>query len=211
MGAVLTAAQVNEPQRADRVGGAGDAGAARVARARGVERGRGGRSARERDHLASPSRSSCCTCARWRGQLFGDERAATPVAFTGGMLTKGTTLRKRLEQRLKSAVPGAQLRRGRSESGARSGARCAALRGRDDRRQPTAPSSGVDGQVAARARSPALTSATSSAFVRRRDDGRHAERLARECIGHRRVLRRQLERCPPTAPSRPSRGSCRRG
>ena len=42
-------------------------------------------------------------------QLFGDERAATPVALTGGMLTKGTTLRKRLEHRLKSAVPGAQI------------------------------------------------------------------------------------------------------
>ena len=42
-------------------------------------------------------------------QLFGDERAATPVAFTGGMLPKGTTLRQRLEQRLRSAVPGAQL------------------------------------------------------------------------------------------------------
>ena len=42
-------------------------------------------------------------------QLFGDERAATPVAVTGGMLTRGTTLRKRLEHRLKSAVPGAQL------------------------------------------------------------------------------------------------------
>lgn len=42
-------------------------------------------------------------------QLFGDERAAIPVAFTGGMLKKGATLRKRLEQRLKSAVPGAQV------------------------------------------------------------------------------------------------------
>jgi glucosamine kinase len=42
-------------------------------------------------------------------QLFGDERAATPVAFTGGMLTRGTTLRKRLEHRLRSAVPGAQV------------------------------------------------------------------------------------------------------
>ncbi|MBA3671200.1 MAG: hypothetical protein H0W68_04140 [Gemmatimonadaceae bacterium] len=44
--------------------------------------------------------------------LFGDERAAVPVAFTGGMLTRGTTLRKRLEQRLRSAVPGAQLHAG---------------------------------------------------------------------------------------------------
>jgi glucosamine kinase len=42
-------------------------------------------------------------------QLFGDERAAAPVAFSGGMLTRGTPLRKRLEQRLKSAVPGAQI------------------------------------------------------------------------------------------------------
>ena len=41
--------------------------------------------------------------------LFGDERAAIPVAFTGGLLTKRTTLRKRLEQRLRSAVPGAQV------------------------------------------------------------------------------------------------------
>jgi glucosamine kinase len=43
-------------------------------------------------------------------QLFGDERAAVPVALSGGMLSRGSTLRKRLEHRLKSAVPGAQLR-----------------------------------------------------------------------------------------------------
>ena len=39
-------------------------------------------------------------------QLFGDERAALQVALSGGMLSKGATLRKRLEHRLKSAVPG---------------------------------------------------------------------------------------------------------
>jgi glucosamine kinase len=43
-------------------------------------------------------------------QLFGDERAALNVALSGGMLSRGTTLRKRLEHRLKSAVPGAQIR-----------------------------------------------------------------------------------------------------
>ena len=43
-------------------------------------------------------------------QLFGDERAAVAVALTGGMLSRGTTLRKRLEHRLRSAVPGAQVR-----------------------------------------------------------------------------------------------------
>lgn len=42
-------------------------------------------------------------------QLFGDERAALPVALSGGMLSRGSTLRKRLEHRLKSAVPGAQV------------------------------------------------------------------------------------------------------
>jgi glucosamine kinase len=43
-------------------------------------------------------------------QLFGDERASLPVAFSGGMLSRGSTLRKRLEHRLKSAVPGANIR-----------------------------------------------------------------------------------------------------
>jgi glucosamine kinase len=42
-------------------------------------------------------------------QLFGDERATVPVALTGGMLARGSALRKRLEHRLKSAVPGASV------------------------------------------------------------------------------------------------------
>lgn len=43
-------------------------------------------------------------------QLFADERAAVPVALAGGLMTRGSSLRKRLEHRLKSAVPGAQVR-----------------------------------------------------------------------------------------------------
>jgi len=43
-------------------------------------------------------------------QLFGDERAAMGVALSGGMLQRGSALRKRLEHRLKSSVPGAQVR-----------------------------------------------------------------------------------------------------
>lgn len=43
-------------------------------------------------------------------QLFGDERSSVPVAMSGGLLKKGSLLRKRLEQRLRSAVPGANLR-----------------------------------------------------------------------------------------------------
>lgn len=42
--------------------------------------------------------------------LFVDERAAVPVALAGGLLARGGGLRRRLEQRLKSAVPGAQIR-----------------------------------------------------------------------------------------------------
>jgi glucosamine kinase len=45
-------------------------------------------------------------------KLFGDDRAAIPVAFSGGLLHKGSFLRKRLEHRLKSAVPGAQVKPG---------------------------------------------------------------------------------------------------
>ena len=43
-------------------------------------------------------------------QLFTDERAAVSVALSGGLMERGSPLRKRLEQRLKSAVPGAQVR-----------------------------------------------------------------------------------------------------
>ncbi|HEU4748797.1 MAG TPA: BadF/BadG/BcrA/BcrD ATPase family protein [Gemmatimonadaceae bacterium] len=43
-------------------------------------------------------------------QLFSDERAAVSVALSGGLMHRGSLLRKRLEQRLKSAVPGAQVR-----------------------------------------------------------------------------------------------------
>lgn len=43
-------------------------------------------------------------------RCFTDERAAIPVAFAGGLLSRGSLVRKRLEQRLKSAVPGATVR-----------------------------------------------------------------------------------------------------
>jgi glucosamine kinase len=43
-------------------------------------------------------------------RVFGDERATIPVAFSGGLLQKGSLLRKKLEQRIRSAVPGSQIR-----------------------------------------------------------------------------------------------------
>jgi glucosamine kinase len=43
-------------------------------------------------------------------QLFVDERAAIPVALSGGLLERRSPLRRRLEHRLKTAVPGAHVR-----------------------------------------------------------------------------------------------------
>lgn len=43
-------------------------------------------------------------------KCFGDERASIPVALHGGVLARTNLIRKRLEQRLKSAVPGATVR-----------------------------------------------------------------------------------------------------
>lgn len=42
-------------------------------------------------------------------QLFGDERASVHVALAGGLMRPRSTLRKRLEHRLRAAVPGAQI------------------------------------------------------------------------------------------------------
>jgi N-acetylglucosamine kinase-like BadF-type ATPase len=43
-------------------------------------------------------------------RLFGDERAAISVALSGGLLERGSLLKRLVEHRLKSAVPGAQVR-----------------------------------------------------------------------------------------------------
>jgi glucosamine kinase len=42
-------------------------------------------------------------------QLFVDERAALPVALGGGLLSRGSFMRRLVEHRLKTAVPGATL------------------------------------------------------------------------------------------------------
>ena len=43
-------------------------------------------------------------------RLFADERASAPVALGGGLLAPGSPLRRRVEHRLRSAAPGAQIR-----------------------------------------------------------------------------------------------------
>jgi glucosamine kinase len=57
-------------------------------------------------------------------RLFGDERAAIPVAITGGMMGRGSLLKRFVEHRLKSAVPGAQVRH-ETVDGARGAVRAA--------------------------------------------------------------------------------------
>lgn len=44
-------------------------------------------------------------------RLFIDERAAVPVAITGGLVQRGSYMRKLVEHRMKSAVPGAIVHR----------------------------------------------------------------------------------------------------
>jgi glucosamine kinase len=108
MGAVLTAAQVNEPQ--ELIAWAAAATPATLATLAPVVSSVADAGDLRANAIISLAVEELVLHVRALArQLFGDERAATPVALTGGMLTRGTTLRKRLEHRLRSAVPGAQL------------------------------------------------------------------------------------------------------
>jgi glucosamine kinase len=111
IGAVLTAAQVNEPQ--ELVAWAAQATPAQLATLAPVVSAVADTGDLRANAIISLAVEELVLHVRALArQLFGDERAAAPVAFTGGMLTKGSTLRKRLEHRLRSAVPGAQLHAG---------------------------------------------------------------------------------------------------
>ena len=108
VGAVLTAAQVNEPQ--ELVAWAAQATPAVFASLAPVVSSVADAGDLRANAILSLAVEELVLHVRTLARsLFGDERAATPVAFTGGILTRGTTMRKRLEQRLRSAVPGAQV------------------------------------------------------------------------------------------------------
>jgi glucosamine kinase len=108
IGAVLTAAQVNEPR--ELIAWAAQATPALLATLAPVVSSVADSGDLRANAIISLAVEELVLHVRALArQLFGDERAAAPVAFSGGMLTRGTTLRKRLEQRLKSAVPGAQV------------------------------------------------------------------------------------------------------
>lgn len=109
VGAVLTAAQVNEPS--DLVGWAARAGQGELATLAPAVLGSAESGDVRADALVTMAAEELVLHVRALArQLFGDERAAVPVALMGGLLSRGSFLRKRVEQRLRSAVPGAQVR-----------------------------------------------------------------------------------------------------
>ncbi len=107
-GAILTAAQVNETS--DLIPWAAAAAAAQLATLAPVVLSVAQAGDLRANALVSLAVEELALHVRALArQLFGDERAAIPVALSGGMLQRGSMLRKRLEHRLKSAVPGASV------------------------------------------------------------------------------------------------------
>lgn len=110
LGAVLTATQCDEPE--DLVAWSANASVSDIAALAPVVL----RVADQGDQRASTLSAMAAeelvlhvrTLAR---RLFLDERAALPVALTGGLLERRSLLRKLVEHRLRSAVPGATVLR----------------------------------------------------------------------------------------------------
>jgi glucosamine kinase len=107
-GAILTAAQVNETQ--DLIAWAAEAAPRQLATLAPVVLSVADSGDLRANALVSLAVEELVLHVRALArQLFADERAALPVALSGGLLSRGSTLRKRLEHRLKSAVPGASV------------------------------------------------------------------------------------------------------
>ena len=107
-GAILTAAQVNDVS--DLITWASDASPAQLASlAPAVASTADAGDLRANAILSLAAEELVLHVRTLARQLFVDERAACPVALAGGLLRPGAPLRKRVEHRLKSAVPGAQL------------------------------------------------------------------------------------------------------
>jgi glucosamine kinase len=109
VGAILTAAQVNDVNGL--VGWAGMATPADLATLAPVVASVADAGDLRANSLLSMASEELVLHVRTLArQLFGDERASVPVAFAGGLLSPGAPLRKRVEHRMKTAVPGGQLR-----------------------------------------------------------------------------------------------------
>jgi len=109
VGAVLTAAQTDDPT--DLIAWAASATAGQLAALAPVVVAVADQGDRRANALLALACEELALHVRTLSRvLFTDERAAVPVALGGGLLAPGALLRKRVEQRLKSAAPGATLR-----------------------------------------------------------------------------------------------------
>lgn len=108
LGAVLTAAELNEP--GELVAWAAQSTPAQLAMlaATVVSAAEGG-DLRANSILDLAAEELALHVRALARQLFADERASCSVALAGGLLRAGSALRKRLEHRLKTATPGAQV------------------------------------------------------------------------------------------------------
>lgn len=108
-GGILTAAEVNDVE--DLIAWAASATPGTLARLAPVVLSVAQTGDLRANSLVSLAVEELVLHARTLGRrLFGDERAAIPLALGGGLLGRGTLLRRRLTHRLKSAVPGAAVR-----------------------------------------------------------------------------------------------------
>ncbi len=109
VGAILTAAEVNEPE--ELIAWAIRATPADLAELAPVVISVAESGDLRANSLVSLAAEELVLHARTLARsLFDDERAAAPLALAGGLLAPGSLLRKRLEHRIKTAVPGAQIR-----------------------------------------------------------------------------------------------------
>jgi glucosamine kinase len=107
-GAILTAAQVNEPEELIPWAAASDN--ATIAALAPIVFSTARNDARA-NAIVDFAAEELVLHVRSLGQrLFGDERAAIPIAFAGGLLKRGSLLRRKVEQRLRTAVPGGTVR-----------------------------------------------------------------------------------------------------
>ncbi|MGI8620084.1 MAG: BadF/BadG/BcrA/BcrD ATPase family protein [Gemmatimonadaceae bacterium] len=106
-GAILTAAQLNEPE--ELIPWAAAADARTLAALAPIVFATAATDPRAKALVDLAAEELVLHVRALSQRLFGDERADIEMAFAGGLMKKGSPLRKRVEHRLKSAVPGAHI------------------------------------------------------------------------------------------------------
>jgi N-acetylglucosamine kinase-like BadF-type ATPase len=107
-GAILTAAQVNEPE--ELIPWAAAADNATIAALAPVVFASARGDARANAIVDFAAEELVLHVRSLTRRLFGEERAAVPIALAGGLLQRGSLLRRKVEQRLRVATPGGTVR-----------------------------------------------------------------------------------------------------